>query len=165
MATEEKKLKPNKHPNQRTIVVHKEVADKDHLYTVNNLEALEEAMYRLQTKLGIKLYLYLAKNQDKYIFDLYSSDFCKLCGCSMSGYRSAFAELVKEGYLVLKLGTETMYAFYEKSQMPEKPIMISNEEEVVETYNQIVETIDLYKPVNKYGPIENYNTKTGRFMF
>ena len=52
-----------------------------------------------------------------------------------------------------------MYAFYEKSQMPEKPIMITNEEEVVETYNQIVETLDFY------APLENYNGNKDAFTF
>lgn len=136
----ERQLKVNKYPNQRTITINKALCNRDNTYAVINLEALEEAMYRLQTKLGIKLYLYLVKNQDKYRFNMYSSDFCKLCRCSLSGYRSAFDELVSNGYLVLKLGTETMYNFYEKSQLPEVPVVIDNEEKVVERFHEVVET-------------------------
>jgi hypothetical protein len=140
-----------KYPNQRTITVNKEACNKVHLYTVNNIEALEEAMYRLRTKLGIKLYLYLAKNQDKHTFNFYSSDFCKLCRCSLTGYNSAFEELVKEGYLVKKIGTETVYSFYDKSQLPENAITIEinkeivgaaiqEEAEVVDTFYRVIET-------------------------
>lgn len=49
-------------PNQRTITVSKEKTDKQHRYTANNLEALDEAARRLQSKGGFKLYMYLAKN-------------------------------------------------------------------------------------------------------
>ena len=129
-----------KFANQRTITVNKEICDKEHLYTVNNIEALEEAMFRLQTKLGIKLYLYLAKHQDKHKFELFSSDFCRLCGCSMKGYRSAFDELVKEGYLVLKLGTQTVYSFYDKSQIPENAITIEINKDIEESFCEVIET-------------------------
>ena len=122
--------------NQRTITIKKELCDKEHLYTINNLEALEEALYRLQSKLGIKLYLYLAKNQDKYRFDFFSSDFCKLCRCSLTGYNSAFAELVNEGYLIQKEGTKTIYTFYEKSRKTEEAITIENDAKIVEEYEE-----------------------------
>lgn len=124
-------------PNQRTITVNKAPGNKKNLYTVNNLEALDEALYRLQSKLGIKLYLYLAKNQDKYTFDFFSSNFCKACNCSITGYNTAFAELEKEGYLIKKEGTQTIYTFYDKSQKPEQPITIENDPKVVEEYQEV----------------------------
>lgn len=129
-------------PNQRTITIKKEESNKQNLYTINNLEAINEALYRLQSKLGIKLYLYFAKNQDKYRFDFFSSDFCKLCRCSLTGYNTAFAELEQEGYLVLKPGTQTIYTFYEKSQKPETPITIENEVEAVNRYNEAKDRLE-----------------------
>lgn len=48
--------------NQRIISVNKEPTDKQHLYTANNLEALDEASGRLLSAGGFKLYIYLAKN-------------------------------------------------------------------------------------------------------
>jgi hypothetical protein len=54
--------KTNKVPNQREITVAKAPTDKTHLYTANNLDALDEAARRLQSKGGFKLYMYLAKN-------------------------------------------------------------------------------------------------------
>ena len=50
-------------PNQRVLTIHKEPTDKQHKYTLNNLEAMGEAARRLQSKAGFKLYMYLAKNQ------------------------------------------------------------------------------------------------------
>ena len=77
-------------PNQRVLTIHKEPTDKQHKYTCNSLEALGEAAKRLQSKGGFKLYMYLAKNQDKYNFALSSSDFCNWSGLGIAAYRTAF---------------------------------------------------------------------------
>ena len=103
-------------PNQRILTIHKEPTDKEHKYTANNLEALDEAAARLQSKCGFKLYMYLAKNQDKYNFALYSSNFCAWCGCAMTAYNTAFKELQSEGYLIPKEPGSTIYTFYDKAQ-------------------------------------------------
>lgn len=102
-------------PNQRTIQVNKQPTDKKNLYTANNLTALDEAAKRLQSKGGFKLYMYLAKNQNNYYFALYSSNFCEWSGLGIKAYNTAFEELVKEGYLVLKEDSKTNYIFYDKS--------------------------------------------------
>lgn len=107
-------------PNQREITVAKEPTDKKHLYTANNLAALDEAAKRLQSKGGFKLYMYLAKNQDKYNFNLSSTDFLLWSGLGYTAYTTAFSELAEEGYLIQKEGTETVYTFYDKSQKPKK---------------------------------------------
>ena len=148
-----------KFANQRRITINKEVCNRVNLYTTNNIEALEEAMYRLKTKLGIKLYLYLAKNQDKYAMNLFSSDFCKLCRCSLTGYNSAFEELVKEGYLIKKIGTETVYSFYDKSQLPENAITIEINKDVANATPE-AEIIDTFYRVME-PPVNN----NGRFVF
>lgn len=44
-------------PNQRVITVNKAVADKQHLYTVINLQALNNACNTLQSKAGGKVIL------------------------------------------------------------------------------------------------------------
>lgn len=103
-------------PNQRTITVKKEPTDKEHLYTTNNLEAVDEAARYLQSKAGFKLYYYIAKNQNNYQFALSSKDFCSWSGVSLTAYNTAFEELEKQGYLILKEGTKTVYTFYDKSR-------------------------------------------------
>lgn len=112
----------NTNPNQRIISVHKEKCDKEHLYTTNNLNALNEAAYRLQSKGGFKLYMYIAKNQEsvnkkRYMFALSSKDFCAWSGLSMTAYRTAFNELLQNGYLILKDDSSNLFEFYDKAQI------------------------------------------------
>ena len=111
-------------PNQRILTIHKEPTDKEHRYTVNNLEAMGEAARRLQSKAGFKLYMYLAKNQPTDITKkqriLSSADFCVWSGAGIAAYRTAFDELKSEGYLIPKDENnekETIYTFYDKSKL------------------------------------------------
>lgn len=103
-------------PKQRIITVNKEPADKKNIYTVNNLAALDEAAYHLQSKAGFKLYMYLAKNQQKRQFALSSADFLAWAGLGITAYNSAFKELEEKGYLIKKEGTTTVFSFYDKSR-------------------------------------------------
>ena len=126
-------------PNQRTITVSKAKTDKQHRYTTNNLEALDEAARRLQSKGGFKLYIYLAKNQDNYSFALSSADFCGWSGLGIAAYNTAFEELKEQGYLIAKNSEnkkETRFVFYDKSQIgktEDKVIIEIPEEKVIET--------------------------------
>lgn len=102
-------------PNQRTLVIHKEPTDKDHLYYVHNLEALAEAAHNLKNT-SFKLYIYLAKNQDKYSFGLSSKDFTEWAGVSRPAYLDAFKDLEEKEYLIPNIEGSTSYTFYDKSQ-------------------------------------------------
>lgn len=124
-------MKPIGVPNQRTVSVHKEECSKKNKYTVNNLATLDEAARMLQSKGGFKLYMYMAKNQDKYNFELSSSDFMQWSGLGYSAYTTAFKELEDKKYLILKEGTDTVYTFYDKAQIPEKKVKIEMPEEKV----------------------------------
>lgn len=109
-------------PNQRTITLHKEPADKLHPFSINNLVALDEAVGRLKSLAGFKLWMYFAKLNDKdkagnrVSWALSSAHFCEWAGVTIKAYNTAWAELVEEGYLVPVPGTSTLYDFYEKSQ-------------------------------------------------
>lgn len=133
--------KSNRVPNQREITVSKAPTDKAHKYTANNLVALDEAARRLQSKGGFKLYMYLAKNQDKYNFNLSSNDFMLWSGLGYTAYTTAFEELEAEGYLVLKEETEIIYTFFDKSQKPnnDNDITIEVPKAKVEEVKQIQE--------------------------
>lgn len=102
-------------PNQRTITVSKSPTDRNNLYTTNNLAAIDEAALRLQSKGGFKLYMYLAKNQDKYYFALSSAAFCAWSGLGIKAYNTAFEELKQEGYLIAKNDSTKNYIFYDKA--------------------------------------------------
>jgi exo-beta-1,3-glucanase (GH17 family) len=132
----------NRVPNQRHITISKSPTDKKNIYTTNNLCAIDEAASRLQSKAGFKLYMYLAKNQDKHSFNLYSSDFVVWAGVGIRAYNSAFDELVEEGYLILKEGTKTIYTFYDKSQIQKEEdddITIQIPKEKVEEVRKILQ--------------------------
>ena len=113
-------------PNQRVLTIHKEPTDKQHKYTCNSLEALGEAAKRLQSKGGFKLYMYLAKNQDKYNFALSSSDFCNWSGLGIAAYRTAFEELEKQGYLIINGSSTNNYIFYDKAQKEDEAAQKDN---------------------------------------
>ena len=107
-------------PHQRIIEVNKEPTDKQHLYTANNLAALDEAAEKLQSIGGFKLYIYLAKNQSKYTFALSSADFMKWSGLGKQAYSTAFDDLEKQGYLIQDEKQKNKYSFYDKAQPREK---------------------------------------------
>ena len=103
-------------PNQRVITVNKAPCGGKNKYTLNNLDSLNEAAGRLVQKASFKLYIYIAKNQDKHSFNLSSSHFMKWANVGITAYNTAFNELVREGYLIQKEGTKVIYTFYDKSQ-------------------------------------------------
>lgn len=98
-------------PHQRKITINKEKTNKKNYYAAINLLALENACNRLQSKAGFKLWIYLAKNQNKYKFSLSSSHFCCWSGCARTAYRSAFNELMEHHFLI-EDGKEN-YVFFE----------------------------------------------------
>lgn len=132
----------NRVPNQREITVQKEPTNKQNKYTANNLAALDEAARRLQSKGGFKLYMYLAKNQNKYNFNLSSNDFMIWSGLGYTAYTTAFKELEEKGYLIAKDKTEVIYTFFDKSQKEdeEKEITIEVPEAKVEEIKEITES-------------------------
>ena len=103
-------------PNQRNITINKQPTNKQNLFTANNLDALDQAAGRLTSAAGFKLYMYLAKNQDKYNFWLSSADFESWASVGQRAYTTAFNELVEQGYLILKDGTKDIFIFNDLSQ-------------------------------------------------
>lgn len=84
--------------NQKTIVIKKAPADKSNIYSVINIEALENAVAVLNGE-ALKLWLYFAKNQNNFTLEL-SRQACIIWGIgSESSYKRAVAELIKKGYL------------------------------------------------------------------
>ena len=57
-----------------------------------------------------------------------------------TAYTTAFAELEEEGYLILKEGTETIYTFFDKSQIPREEITIEIPADKVEEIKRVKET-------------------------
>lgn len=106
-------------PNQRIITVKKAKTDKNNLYTVLNLQALENACKTLESKAGFKLFMYCASNQDNYTFALSREDFMQYANCAETAYRSAVKELIEKGYFVER-EAKGRYYFNEYGRMSEE---------------------------------------------
>lgn len=124
-------------PNQRIVTVSKAPTDKKNLYTTNNLDALDEAAGRLKSLGGFKLYMYLAKNQNEYEFALSSNHFQLWSRMGIKAYRTAFDELLSQGYLVRKNDNSNIYIFYDKAQTED---ITASKDNVIIEYQQVTET-------------------------
>lgn len=110
----------SKAPNQRAITIQKQQSDKNHLYAIINLAAMDAAARTLTSLAGIKLWMYLDKNQDNYKIEAFSAQgFCEWANVSRSAYNTAFEELRNKGYLKLNEGTKTVFTFYERPKQEE----------------------------------------------
>lgn len=103
-------------PNQRKIIIEKAQSNKNNLYAIVNLKALNNAMLSLNGE-AFKMWMYFNKNQDKYSFDLSRKNALESGIGSESSYRRAFSELVNKGYL--QEVSKGVYKFKEYIDIPE----------------------------------------------
>ena len=102
------------YPNQKEVQVAKRTPrNADHLYSMNNLDSLRQAMSTLKGS-GLKMWLYLNKNQDNYRFGLSRVD-CAEWGIKKDSYYDGFNDLVKHGYLRLSKEGSNVYHFFENA--------------------------------------------------
>lgn len=99
-------------PNQKIVKINKQATDNNNYYAKINLSALQKATNKLTSNYGLALQLYFAKNQNNYIFELSSADFCAYAGCSRNAYNTAIRELIDKMFLVEE-GKKNNYIFYE----------------------------------------------------
>ena len=103
-------------PNQKTIqIARRTKRDKDHLYAMMNLDALQKAMFDLKGS-GLKMWLYLNKNQDNYQFEL-SRQACAEWGIKKDSYYDGLKNLEEKGYLHPIRPGSSIYVFYEAPQV------------------------------------------------
>ena len=100
--------------NQKIIQLAPRTArDGMHLYATMNLDALQAAMQVLNGS-GLKLWLYLNKNQNNYKLEL-SRVACAGWGIKKDSYYSAVDELINKGFLVQDHYGSNVYWFHEKA--------------------------------------------------
>lgn len=100
------------YPNQKKIIIKKERCDNiGNSYAKINIKAMQKAMQELNSMGELKLWLYFAKNQNGYIFDLSCAD-CGEYGLTIDTYHTAVKKLISKGYLSLEKGNT--YIFNEK---------------------------------------------------
>ena len=118
-------------PNQKTIkLAQRTRRDAEHLYSMNNLEALQLAMQVLNGS-GLKLWLYMNKNQDGYRFELSRVD-CAKWGIKKDSYYSAVEELINKGFLVQDHYGSSLFWFHEKATSVKQKYFSESQNEVTE---------------------------------
>ena len=101
-------------PNQKEVQVAKRTPrDAKHLYSMNNLDALRQAMNCLKGS-GLKMWLYLNKNQDNYRLGLSRVD-CAEWGIRKDSYYDGIKDLIANGYLRQSQPGSNLYIFYENA--------------------------------------------------
>lgn len=105
---------------QKVLLVSKQPCDKNHYYSVINLESIDYAALHLKG-VPFQMWLYIAKNQNNYEFALSCNAFMDWCGCSKPTYLSAVKELEAKRFLVREQNEkyENYFTFYE---MPDKDV-------------------------------------------
>lgn len=106
--------------NQKLITTKSAKHDKNNIYAMINIEAMEKAMTLLKPN-TYKVWCYMAKNQNNYTFALSCVDACRFCKMTKPTYLKCVQELIETGYLVNTGGNA--YDFYE---------MLPEEDEVLE---------------------------------
>ena len=105
--------------NQKIIqIAHREKRDKHHLYAMMNIDALQQAIMTLKGS-GLKMWLYLNKNQENYRFEL-SRKACEEWGIKKDSYYDGIKDLIAHGYLRLSQPGSNIYYFHENA-LAEKP--------------------------------------------
>ncbi len=98
-------------PNQKKVIIKKEICDKKNLYATINMNALEKAMNDLSGE-AFKLWIYFSKNQNNYTFDL-SQKAAEKYGIKKSTYYDNIKVLIKKGYLQQREENSNIYYFTE----------------------------------------------------
>lgn len=98
-------------PNQKKAQVHKEPCDKKNIYVCMNINALQYACKRFKPT-ELKVWIYFAKNQNNYEFELSSAAVQEACNISDKSYREAIKTLIAERHLIQR-GSSNYYDFYE----------------------------------------------------
>lgn len=101
---------------QKVLLVNKQPCDKNHYYSVINLESIDYAALHLKG-VPFQMWLYIAKNQNNYEFALSCNAFMDWCGCSKPTYLSAVKELEAKRFLV-KEKNEKFKEYYRFYEMP-----------------------------------------------
>lgn len=124
-------------PNQKHInCSHKEPCDNNHIYLKINIDAVQSAALNLKPS-TFKVWLYFAKNQESFEFDLSSVAVCDFCNISDKTYREAIKELTDKRYLVQV--AKSCFEFYEVPKEVEYP---KNGDKIICRTSTVVEELD-----------------------
>lgn len=100
-------------PNQNRIIINKAKCDRNNLYATINLDALNAAALDLGNGVAFKLWVYFAKNQDGYKFDLSQEAARKEFGIKKTAYHDNIKILKEKGYLTEIKADSNLFSFNE----------------------------------------------------
>ena len=105
--------------NQNIVEVKKETCDKNHIYAMINIEAMQLAMKDL-TPAQFQVWLYYAKNQAGYTFAVSPAAALNEFGIKKDTFQKANQVLREKGYLVNDATKgKNYYIFYERPEEEE----------------------------------------------
>lgn len=100
--------------NQDVVQISKEPCDKNHIYAMINIEAMQMAMKDL-TPVQFEVWLYFAKNQAGYTFAVSPAAALNEFGIKKDSFQKAKTVLKEKGYLVENPAKgKNHFIFYEK---------------------------------------------------
>ena len=117
-------------PNQKVVTIHKEQSEKDsdRVYVKNDLEAMQNAIRRMNGKKasGFILWSILAGNKSGYQMPISNRAFSERYGISKDGFDTGIKILIEQGFMVRSQGNR--YDFFEypddhKSKSGESPLL------------------------------------------
>lgn len=94
-------------------MINKQTVGKDKLFSTFSLDASDIAERELTTLGSFKLWFHFMKNQNEYVFPLYSSTVREALKISRSAFDDGIKTLIEKRYLVLREGTKNTYDFYD----------------------------------------------------
>lgn len=140
-------------PNQKKVqVAPRPKRDKEHLYAMMNIDALQTAMRDLKGS-ALKMWLYFNKNQDRYQFEL-SQKACVEWGIKKDSYYDGVRELEAKGYLLPIYEGSNIYNFYE-TPPAEKPKSFSEKEDAISDLRKNVSDFPQRNNTNNTNIIKN----------
>lgn len=100
-------------PNQKIVGINKQPCDTNNLYVKMNVDAIDNALMNLKQGSLLKVWMYFAKNQNGYEFELSSKHVMAYCNITEKTYREAIKALIEKRYLVPRAEGSNKYDFYE----------------------------------------------------
>ena len=102
-------------PNQKVLQIHKTNGTNEVLYTPIVVEAIDIALKTLSPA-EFKVWMYIIKNKDEYVFDFSSADCATTCSISRSTCQNAINKMIELKYLTRENDQTNFWHFHDFPQ-------------------------------------------------
>ena len=127
-------------PNQKLVIINKELTDRNNLYAAINLKAMENAARKMNGRnaSGFLLWCYLAKNQRGFPLALSNVAVNQSFGMSKDAYDTAVKLLIAGGFLVQRQGNLFDFFEYPAADKEAAKVALSHNEKEASTHNAAI---------------------------